>query len=314
MRFAARLASTVTWEVLHLGANRISSPASILAIDIGGLIAVDGGTGKVARKRGVLTKGAGNTAPPGLAAHVDLGPKQARNAHGAIALRNLVSNRLGKLGIKARRKGEVSGELAKVTRVCREVERNAVGLGLAVCLAGVVPVGLRLAITLRGKAQCRANAQVKLIARGHLATGGEVLGLLCHEGGVQHEGQLVIDRELLGPCRGTVLGALAPVLEKIQLTVAVEVLERIAVDLNDAQARLRAVREGCACILSNQVVAILLFLAPLCLCARSVRIDGVRVGRRQLVTGLLARGPACSEHRCRSRSQGRRKDEVPPGS
>ena len=118
---------------------------------------------------------------------------------------------------------------------------------------------------------------------------------------MEHQGKLVGDLELGGPIGSTVCCRLTPILEEVELAVAVEVLEHIAVDLDEGEAALRAVGQRGAAFLGHELMLVDILLGPLGgAAAELLGIDRIGdlagIRRRVIASGRGSRTVACSEH------------------
>jgi len=119
------------------------------------------------------------------------------------------------------------------------------------------------------------------------------VGVVVVEGGrgvMDGQALAELDGQLGGERLGTCLGRLTPVLPQVELAVAVEVLERVAVHLDDVHASAVGVAERGRTVLGDLGPPVLHRLArPLRLDGVTVRIDGIRAGVRCLLARRRAR-------------------------
>ena len=305
----AALVGALAHEVLeHHGAGLVA-PALVvggLVVAPGGLHAATEGSSEVAVQRRVLRHGAGGTGADGVGVDVDLGAEVAADARGTpragLPHAGLAPDVLVHDGGQAD-----GGRHAKEDVRVRVVEvRNAVGALLADLLDLVDPldvggVGLDGALEAR---DARAGAGLDIVHGRGVGGGGAGLGAARPQ-----EREQVVGAHHLGEGLGALVNGLAPVLVEVQLAVAVEVLERVAVDLDDLGG-VHDAQDGAAVLVGDLGPAVTDLLGgPLGLDVVLIGLDGVLVGRgsRERVgggaTGVAAgqaheacgQGGACEE-------------------
>ena len=298
VRLAALLAAAVTREVLEHVDDGLGTPALVLAgLVVGGLETGRKGVGHVAGERGILAKGVGDAAPARLARDVHLDAEQRGDALGTVGTSVLVRNAAHEVGVKARGEAERARETV-VLGVVGDVHRDAVGLALDVLLELVDPAGEHGGAVGVTKVEHRTDAVVEdLLQRGVGVVAlngagarkdvGDLAGV--EDRAVQHEREGLVGRELVGKCRGTLVGTLAPVFPEVKLAVAVEVLEREAVDLDELVGARHAQRRATLVGHARPAVAHLLLgmlgrARPPLLCVDRVGI------RRRHPRGVVRRG------------------------
>ena len=183
---------------------------------------------------------------------------------------------------------------------------------LVVCLAPLLDrvdpgdgarVGVRVGV-------CAGDARTKALAELGLGVLVE-RGARAHHAVVEHEREDLLGAHCVSEALGAVLVALAPVLVEVELAVAVEVLERVAVDLDDL-CGVHDAERGAALLGHPRPAVAHLLGGPLGLDVLAVRVDGVAVGRRRRSPvarrrrGRVAAGEA--HEACRDRGGGQ---EVP---
>ncbi len=301
---AATLACALNGPVLDHGSQGLLAPARVVAALVHrGLHAVDEGADGVAREGGVLAEGAGEARPAGIGGYVALGAEEHVDAHLA-QVAGLAATRLtGDLGIKGGSECQVAGPVGGVPagpRVGREVDGDLVLGGLGVGLHVVCPLGLLEGGVARGGIEHGTDAAVQELLL--LVGDGAVvldLGLVLGEA---HEAIDLLQRDALRQVSGALLGAQAPVLVRHELARALEVLEGVAVLLDELEAGLRPVGELLAVAVVDDHVAILgLGLGV----ARALGLGALRGGLG------LGRGVAAASQAGEACRNGRRRHEAP---
>ena len=260
VRLAAALADAVTGPVLHHRVDAVLAPAFVLAVFLRGLLAVNRRLCHVARKRGILAKRAVVARPARVGREVDLRRKACAEAEQTEFLRRDFAELACNLRVERRRDAEVvrparnafldffqvNAVRARIAarigaRVRRDSERQALG----VALERVVPFRRRLD-------RCRL---VGIEHRAHMVFAQHLLLFIIELGlevalmrAVEHQARDVFRRELRREVFCALLRRQAPVFVRGELAVAVHVLERLAIDRQDLDARVLFVAERCAAL------------------------------------------------------------------
>ncbi len=299
---AAALAGALGRPVLDHGGHGVLAPAEVVAAVVNrGLHAVDEGLHRVAREGGILAEGAGEARPAGVGGNVGLRAEEHVDAHLAQVLGLAAGGLAGDLGVKRRGKRQVAGPVGGVlagARVGREVDRELVLGALGVGLHVVGPGRLLVGGITGGRVQDGADAAVEegLLLVGHGAVVLD-LGLVGREA---HEAVDLLEGDTLGQVGGALLGAQSPVLVRHELARALEVLEGVAVLLDELEAGFGRVAQLLAVAVVDQHPAVVgLGLSV----ARALGLGALRGG--------LGCGVAAAREPCKSGRHGGRRDEAP---
>ena len=321
------LGGAVAGEVLHHAVEAVRTPAQVVAVLIvGGLHAADGGVGHIPGQCRILAKGGGIAAPAGLGSHINLGAQQRTEANGAVLLGHLLHGLPGQLGGKGGRQGHVVGVVgqadppAAVPGVASEHDRDAVPNALHIGLHGVGPLGLLLDAK-RGRAILDApDAVVQSSRLGLIQLRRDVVGQAAV---IHHEARDLVGGHQFGQVGRPLVVPLPPVLVQVQLAVAVQILEREAVHLDELHAAVRGVAQGLAALVGHLHPAVGgLFLAPLHLAgAQLLRGKGILLVRHRRgaggggavrgIGGLLAAVAGAQQAQQHGRAEQARKGFLP---
>ncbi len=290
---AAALARALGRPVLDHGQKRAGAPALVLALVVeGGLQAVDVGADHVAGQRGVDAEGAGETGPTRVGGDVGLRAEVHGDAHLAHVAGDAGAGGLGDLGVEGGSEAQVIGPVGAVlalARVGREVDGDLVGGSLGVGLHVVGPGGLLEGGEAGGGVQDRAHAAVQELLLG-VGDGAVVLDLGLVTGEAHEAGDLV-HSHAAGQVLGALLGGKAPVLVGDELAGALEVLEGVAVDLDELQAGVLGVGQLLAVAVVDDHVAVAgVGLGVAGALGGGLLLLGVAAGQRQQARGEGAAG------------------------
>ena len=287
---AATLVRALAHVVLEHHAAGLRAPALVvggLVVAPRGLHAAAEGRGEVTVDGGVLRDGAGQAATDGVGVDVHLRAELAAHAHRAPGTGLPHAGAAPEVLVHGGGEADARGDVEQHVRVGVVEVRDAVGALLAEGLDVVDPGdvgGVGLGVGLQAR-DARARSRLDVVHGRRV--GGHVVGLRA-AGPDQRED--VLDREHLGKRGGAVVDALAPILVEVELAVAVEVLEGVAVDLDDL-GRVGNAKRGAAVLVGHARPAVANLLAgPLGLGALLVGLDRVLVGGRR---GQRVSGGGC---------------------
>ena len=255
MGLTAALGSALGRPVLDHGRHGTGAPALVLAVHDRGLQAVAERAAHIAGECRVLAERAGVALPARVGGDVGLRAEERGDAHLAELAAHAGTGLLGDLGIEGCGEAEVAGPVGAVGAVARvgcEVDGHLVGAGLDVGLQAVRELGLLE----RGIAGERVQDGADVVVKERLLVVGELLaldGALVR--GEAHEAGDLLDGEAARQVRGALVSGEAPVGVRHELAGALEVLEVLAVDLDEAEAALGRVGEAGAAVLLDDHVA-----------------------------------------------------------
>ena len=260
---AAALGGSGAGVVLGDGVDGILAPAKVFAVlRPGALQAGDVGVSQVAAQGRVLGVGAGGAGQVRGGADVNLGSQQHGDADGAVHLSVGHSQRKGNVRIEGGAKSQLVDGVGDVAGVDGNGGGDApVAVGLTEGLQGVGPFHGHASVAGVGSAAGHAAAAtaldvlqvfpVDLGAEGSPAAVGEERGHLVHA-------------QAIGQIPGAGLIVQPPVLIGLQLTVPVQILEGVAVRLDQLHAGVGRVAQGLTSLVGDLDPAVVsLFLVPL---------------------------------------------------
>ncbi len=296
---AAALARALSRPVLDHRDQRSVAPALVVAVGVDrGLQAVDERAAHVARQRRVLAEGAGEALPARVGCHVGLGTQERGDAHLAHLLGHAGTRLLCHGGVEGGGQRQVLrpvGRVLAVARVGREVHGDLVVGGLDVGLEVVCPGSLLVGGVAGSSIENGAHIAVQ---EGLLGIGdGEVVLKRVHVRGEAHEARDLLDREATGQVLRALLGRQAPVLVGDELARALEVLEGVAVNLDELEPRIRGIAQLLAVAVVNDHVA----------------VAGVRLGVAGALGGLLLLGAVAARERQKACTHRSCRDKAPTG-
>ena len=260
---AAALSGACAHVMLGDSVDGVNAPAQVgTVLSPGALQSGDVSVGQVAAQSRVLGIGACRAGQNRGRADVDLGSQQHGDADGAVHLAVSNAQRKGRVHVKGGTQGQLVDGVGDIAGI------NGHGSGDA-------PVARGFAESLQGVGPCDSHGGTAGVgsAAGHTAAAA-VLNIfqICsfnfrpeaHPSAVCEERDHLLHTQEIGQITGAGLVVQTPVLVRIQLAVAVQILEGIAVRLNQLYAGVSGIAQGLPALIEDLDPAVVGgFLGPL---------------------------------------------------